>query len=91
MGVNMLPDYMIRYELDQETGSISTDEEHIIIGFATQEKKGTLMYLRNSLDVKSEYISVEINNNGVISHIYIIYTIYSLYLFLKYIMYFWFQ
>lgn len=64
MGVNMMPGYMIKYGLDQETGSISTDEEQIIIGFSTQEKKGILMYIRNSMDLKHEYISVEVNNNG---------------------------
>lgn len=64
MGVNIQQDYMIRYELDQESGSISTDEEQIIIGFATQEKKGLLMHIRDASTTHPEYISVEVNNNG---------------------------
>ena len=60
----MQPDYMIKFEFDQETGNIATDEETIIIGFSTQEKKGTLMYIRNNDDQNPEYISVEMNNNG---------------------------
>lgn len=60
----MQPDFMIRYEFDQESGNIATDEETIIIGFSTQEKKGTLMLIRNDDPVDTEYISVEMNNNG---------------------------
>ena len=60
----MQPDYMIKFEFDQASGNIATDEETIIIGFSTQEKKGTLMYIRNDDQVKPEYISVEMNNNG---------------------------
>ena len=60
----MQPDYMIRFEFDQESGNIATDEETIIIGFSTQEKKGTLMLIRNDDPVDTEYISVEMNNNG---------------------------
>ena len=66
VGVNMQPDYMIKFEFDQETGNIATDEETIIIGFSTQEKKGTLMYIRNNDEHNPEYISVEMNNNGEI-------------------------
>ena len=60
----MQPDYMIRYEFDQESGNISTDEETIIIGFATQEMKRMLMLIRNDDPVNKEYILVEMNNNG---------------------------
>ena len=60
----MQPDYMVKFEFDQDTGNIATDEETIIIGFSTQEKKGIMMYIRNDNDVKPEYISVEMNNNG---------------------------
>jgi len=59
----MLPSYMIRYQFDTSAGDISTDEENILIGFSTQEKKGTLMFVRNDAD-PFEYISIEINNNG---------------------------
>ena len=64
VGVNMQPDYMIKFDFDQESGSIATDEETIIIGFSTQEKKGLLMLIRNDDQVNPEYISIEMNNNG---------------------------
>ena len=60
----MQPDFMIRYSFDQSTGQISTDEETILIGFSTQEKRGTLMRIRNDDENQAEYISVEMNNNG---------------------------
>ena len=64
VGANMQPDYMVRYQFDEASGDISTDEETIIIGFSTQEKKGLLMLIRNDDTEKPEYISVEMNNNG---------------------------
>ena len=60
----MQPDYMVRFEFDEASGDIATDEETIIIGFSTQEKKGLLMLIRNDDKDKPEYISVEMNNNG---------------------------
>lgn len=60
----MLPEYLIRYDFDQSTGGISTDEEQIIIGFSTQVKKGLLMFITDN-NTKTEYISVEVNNNGM--------------------------
>ena len=59
----MQPSYMIRYQFDTSAGDISTDEENILIGFSTQEKRGTLMFVRNDA-TPPEYISIEINNNG---------------------------
>lgn len=64
VGVNMQPEYMIRYEFDPETGNIATDEETIIIGFSTQIKRGILMQIRNDNPKKPEFISIEMNNNG---------------------------
>lgn len=64
VGVNLQPDYMIKYTFDQESGNIATNEETIIIGFSTQEKKGTLMHIRNDDKIRPEYITVEMNNNG---------------------------
>ena len=58
------PSYMIRYQFDTSAGDISTDEENILIGFSTQKKQGTLMYIRNDAR-PPEYISIEINNNGL--------------------------
>ena len=63
MGVNMQPDYMIKYSFDTSAGDISTDQENIYIGFSTQEKHGQIMFIRSDGD-KPEYISIEINNNG---------------------------
>jgi len=59
----MLPSYMIRYQFDTSAGDISTDEENILIGFSTQLKQGTLMFVRNDAR-PPEYISIEVNNNG---------------------------
>lgn len=64
VGVNLQSDYMVRYDFDQETGDISTDEETIIIGFATQLKRGLLLQIIGGTPEKPEYISVEMNNNG---------------------------
>jgi len=61
---------MIRYQFDTSAGDISTDEENILIGFSTQEKKGTLMYVRSDSQ-PPEYISIEINNNGWFSVMFI--------------------
>jgi len=49
VGVNMQPDYMIKYTFDEDSGNIATDEETII---------------RNDNEQKPEYITVELNNNG---------------------------
>ena len=65
VGTNMQPDFMIKYTFDQESGEISTDEETIIIGFSTQEKRGQLMLIKSD-DPNPDYISVELNNNGMI-------------------------
>ena len=62
----MQPSYMIRYQFDTSGGDISTDEENILIGFSTQEKRGILMFIRNDA-TPQEYISIEINNNGLSS------------------------
>ena len=64
--MNLQPDYMVKYEFDQESGNIATDEETIIIGFSTQLKQGILMQIVNANKVKPEYISIEMNNNGEI-------------------------
>ena len=68
VGVNMQPDYMVRFGMEVETGQISTDEETIIIGFSTQEKHGILLAVRNEDVNKPEFISIEVNNNGKPKH-----------------------
>jgi len=62
----MDPSYMIRYQFDTSAGDISTDEENILIGFSTQEKRGILMFVRNDAR-PPEFISIEVNNNGLSS------------------------
>ena len=64
VGVNLQPDYLVKYEFDQDSGNIATDEETIIIGFSTQVKKGLLMQIVNGNAQRPEYISIEMNNNG---------------------------
>jgi hypothetical protein len=64
VGVNMKPEYMVKYEFDQESGNIATTEETIIIGFATAEKRGILMQIMNGNKNNPEYITVAMNNNG---------------------------
>jgi len=59
----MEPSYMIRYQFDTSAGDISTDEENILIGFSTNVKRGTLMFIRSD-SKPPEYISIEVNNNG---------------------------
>ena len=61
--MNMKPNYMALYHMDSSSGTISTDEETIIIGFSTQIKRGILMQITN--ENGGEYISVEVNNNGM--------------------------
>jgi len=60
---------MIRYGFDTGGGDISTDEENILIGFSTQEKHGQIMYIRNDAQPR-EYISIEINNNGMLKQLH---------------------
>lgn len=43
VGVNLRNSWYVRYQFDTEAGNIATDEEQIIIGFSTQDKKGILM------------------------------------------------
>ena len=62
--MNLKTSSMVMYEFDQETGNIGTDEEQIIIGFSTQRKQGTLMYITDGAAENQEYISISINNNG---------------------------
>ncbi|XP_013388250.1 neurexin-4 [Lingula anatina] len=62
VGTNFLRNMMLLYTFDSTFGSVSTDEETIQIGFSTQLKQGILMQIQNADN--SEYLTVEINNNG---------------------------
>lgn len=62
VGVNMQPNYKIKYTFDELQGLSSSDFQYIRLGFITKKKQGILIQLRN--EANTEYISMEINNNG---------------------------
>ncbi|KAL4229221.1 biological adhesion [Mactra antiquata] len=62
VGVNMQTNYMIRYEFSEDQGLSATDFMYIRVGFITKKKQGILIQLRN--EDNTEYISLEMNNNG---------------------------
>jgi len=64
VGVNMQPNYKIKYTFDEIQGLSSSDFRYIRVGFITKKKQGILIQLRN--EANTEYISLEINNNGKI-------------------------
>lgn len=70
----MQPDYMVQFGMEVETGQISTDEETMIIGFSTQEKHGILMEIANADPNKPEFISIQVNNNGMLCLVFVILT-----------------
>lgn len=53
---------MVRYTFDETQGLSASDFQRAIIGFSTKVKQGILMQMRN--EANTEYISVEMNNNG---------------------------
>ncbi|XP_071101429.1 neurexin-4-like [Haliotis cracherodii] len=62
VGVNMQTNFMVRYTFDEDQGLSASDFQYARIGFSTKNKQGILMQMRN--EPNSEYISVEMNNNG---------------------------
>ncbi|XP_005094025.2 neurexin-4 [Aplysia californica] len=62
VGVNLKNNYMIRYTFDETQGLSASDFQFAMIGFSTKVKQGILMQMRD--ETNSEYITVEINNNG---------------------------
>lgn len=58
----MQTNYMIRYEFDEVQGLSATDFMYIRVGFITKKKQGILIQLKN--EKNTEYISLEMNNNG---------------------------
>lgn len=62
VGVNMQTNFMIRYEFDEKQGLSATDFVYIRVGFITKKKQGILIQLRDLTN--TEYISLEMNNNG---------------------------
>ncbi|WAR06589.1 NRX4-like protein [Mya arenaria] len=62
VGVNLQPNYKIKYTFDELQGLSSSDFLYIRVGFITKKKQGILIQLRN--EANTEYISLEINNNG---------------------------
>lgn len=62
VGVNMQTNFMLRYEFDEVQGLSATDFMFIRVGFITKKKQGILIQLTN--EKNTEYISLEMNNNG---------------------------
>lgn len=62
VGVNLLKEYMIKYEFSAEQGLSATDFMHVRVGFTTKKKQGILLQLQDATN--TEYISLEINNAG---------------------------
>jgi len=62
VGVNLKNNYNIKYTFDETQGLSASDFQYAVIGFSTKIKQGILMQMRN--EDNSEYISVEMNNNG---------------------------
>ncbi|XP_059162405.1 neurexin-4-like [Physella acuta] len=62
VGVNLKNNYMVRYTFDETQGLSASDFQRAMIGFSTKVKQGILMQMRN--EANTEYISVEMNNNG---------------------------
>ena len=53
---------MIKYDMEGTHGLSASDFQRATIGFTTKIKQGILMQMINADN--SEYISVEMNNNG---------------------------
>lgn len=58
----MQTNYMIQYTFDKTQGLAATDFTYIRVGFITKKKQGILIQLRDATN--TEYISLEMNNNG---------------------------
>jgi len=62
VGVNLLTSNMIMYEFSEKQGLSATDFMYIRVGFITKRRQGILLQLRD--ESNTEYISLEMNNNG---------------------------
>jgi hypothetical protein len=62
VGVNLLKEYMVKYEFSAQQGLSATDFKYIRVGFTTKKKQGILLQLQDATN--SEYISLEVNNAG---------------------------
>lgn len=62
VGVNMQTNFMVQYTFDKTQGLAATDFTYIRVGFITKKKQGILIQLRDATN--TEYISLEMNNNG---------------------------
>ena len=61
-GLNMLPNFMIKFNLSETDELANTYLQYIRTGFMTKKKQGILLQMRDMTN--SEYVSLEINNNG---------------------------
>ncbi|KAL5009720.1 hypothetical protein ScPMuIL_012025 [Solemya velum] len=62
VGVNLKTNYLVKYTFDSTQGLSATDFMFMSVGFTTKRKQGILMQLQSADN--SEYISLEMNNNG---------------------------
>ncbi|ESO94302.1 hypothetical protein LOTGIDRAFT_118711, partial [Lottia gigantea] len=62
VGVNLQKNYQVKYEFDAIQGLSASDFQFARVGFSTKEKQGILLQIRN--EANTEYITVEVNNNG---------------------------
>ena len=70
----MQTNFMVQYTFDKTQGLAATDFTYIRVGFITKKKQGILIQLRDATN--SEYISLEMNNNGKLSCLYCTYYMY---------------
>ncbi|XP_050406137.1 neurexin-4 [Patella vulgata] len=62
VGINLQTSFQVKYEFDDIQGLSASDFQFARVGFSTKLKQGILLQLRN--EENTEYISVEVNNNG---------------------------
>ena len=62
--MNLNPDDMIKFELDETFQQSSSTEDRMVVGFSILEKRGLLMMISNGNHDNHEYISLSMNNNG---------------------------
>ncbi|GFN94779.1 neurexin-4 [Plakobranchus ocellatus] len=62
VGVNLQKNYMIKYTFDKKHGLSASDFQRATVGFTTKISSGILLQMTNADN--SEYIQVEMNNNG---------------------------
>ena len=60
--MNLKKSQMIKYTFDKKNGLSASDFQRATVGFTTRTPQGILVQMTNADN--SEYIQVEVNNNG---------------------------